>query len=79
MKTPGHKSLIWWLVRTGTTQADFARRCGISYSHAKKIIAEGRRPGIDTARRIELLTGIDANAFGPWRARNGKGNAERWA
>lgn len=49
--------------RGKTTKTEFARQLGISLPFLANIEAGRKRPGLDTAARIEDLTGIPARSW----------------
>lgn len=51
-------SLIRYMKERGITQAEFARRLGISESMLSYCLRGERRPGVSVALKIRRLTGI---------------------
>lgn len=62
----GAMRLARWLARTGTTQAELARRLGITQGRVSQIVA-GAAPSLDLAMKIEAVTGgkVPASALAP--------------
>ncbi len=63
------------LIDRGETQSDFARRSGVERSVVSRALARERRPGLDSASRIQEATGIPAAWWAHFRPRR-KGRAK---
>ena len=56
--TVGRAELLQWIERSRLQDYELAARLEISVSHLSKILRGHRRPGLDIAAKICILTGV---------------------
>ena len=66
MKTKAYTSLQDWMERTGTTQAELARRAGIPQSQLSQLLKGSRRCSVMKALALSKVTGVPVEKLVQW-------------
>lgn len=66
MKTQAYKSLQDWMERTGTPQAELARRAKMPKSQLSQLLSGSRRCSIGAALRLTAVTGVPVEKLVEW-------------
>lgn len=66
MKTKQYKSLQDWMERTGTTQAELARRVRMPESQLSQLLKGSRRCSLMRALALSKVTGVPVEKLVEW-------------
>lgn len=66
MKTRGYSSLQDWMERTGTNQAELARRAKIATSQLSMVLKGSRRCSLEKALALSRVTGVPVEKLVEW-------------
>jgi transcriptional regulator with XRE-family HTH domain len=66
MKTKAYTSLQDWMERTGTTQAELARRAAMPQSQLSQLLKGSRRCSIVKALALSKVTGVPVEKLVEW-------------
>lgn len=66
MKTKGYTSLQDWMERTGTNQAELARRAGMTKPHLSMILKGSRRCSLEKALVLSKITTVPVEKLTEW-------------
>lgn len=66
MKTKGYTSLQDWMERTGTTQAELARRVQMPQSQLSQLLKGSRRCSLFKALALSKVTGVPVEKLVEW-------------
>lgn len=66
MRTKEYTSLQDWMERTGTTQAELARRAQMPKSQLSQLLSGSRRCSIMAALRLVAVTGVPVEKLTKW-------------
>ena len=66
MKTRGYSSLQDWMERTGTNQAELARRAKMPKSQLSMLLKGSRRCSLERALVLSEITGVPVEKLVEW-------------
>lgn len=66
MKTKAYSSLQDWMERTGTTQAELARRAAMPQSQLSQLLKGSRRCSLMKALVLSRITGVPVEKLVEW-------------